>query len=543
MQDRPCILIIEDEPHYREFLARTLQNDYKTDISENGWQALAQLNRNTYDAILFDLRIPGISGKELVHRIRKTVDEETILIVITGFEQDWSPVEATDAHIFFYLKKGQFSPKELRKVLQNGILFRRERLEKKQFAEQIKKLNQELEKKVETRTQALFESETKYRNLFEQSLVGIYIQHKGKILLINNKLCEILGYTSQELKGRLLSDFITQAPSNEFSTIPKDLYDFSNPLEEVQLTTRKGVIRTAFHCTAPVYNQNIETIQGSILDITEWKDLEQIFLQHQKLESLGTLVSGIAHEFNNILAAMLPQAELIAQNADQDSTIQRPAQILLSMGEKATHLTRQLLNMSRKTTIEKRPVHVNTWIKDSIGFLSSTLEDSIQIQLDLDPLISHIEADPHQLDQLLLNLILNARDAMPEGGTIKISSLLYSSKSFQWNNENGKNQSSVEILVQDSGCGISSENVSKIFDPFFTTKETGKGTGLGLSVVYNLIKQIGGQIHVKSDVGRGSVFKILVPHLFIQKDHIENNGSSSKKSTPDSSGPLPEYTV
>ncbi len=542
MQDKPCILIIEDEPNYREFLVRTLQNDYVADISENGWEALAQISQYTYEAILFDLRVPGISGKELVHRIRKTVDEETILIVITGYDQDWSPVEATDAHIFFYLKKGQFSPKELRKVLQNGILFRRERLEKKQLTEQIKTLNQELEIKVQERTLALYESETKYRNLFEQSLVGIYIQHKGKIMLINNKLCEILGYTSNELKGRLLSDFITKTPLNGFSATQKNLFGFANPLEEIQLTTRKGEIRNAFHCTAPVHDQKIDTVQGSIFDITEWKDLEQIFLQHQKLESLGTLVSGIAHEFNNILAAMLPQAELIALNADQNSSIQRQAQILLSMGEKATHLTRQLLNMSRKTTTEKKPVHVNTWIKDSIVFFSSTLDSSIQIQFDPDPLISHIEADPQQLEQLMMNLILNACDAMSEGGTIKISTLLYSSKAFQWNNENGKKGSSVEILIQDSGCGIPTKNISKIFDPFFTTKETGQGTGLGLSVVYNLIKQIDGQIHVKSEVGRGSTFKILVPHISIPKDNTDKKDPSAEKDHPDSAEPFSEHT-
>jgi len=141
-----------------------------------------------------------------------------------------------------------------------------------------------------------------------------------------------------------------------------------------------------------------------------------------------------------------------------------------------------------------------------------------------------------------MNLILNARDAMSEGGTIKISTLLYSSKAFQWNNENGKKGSSVEILIQDSGCGIPTKNISKIFDPFFTTKETGQGTGLGLSVVYNLIKQIDGQIHVKSEVGRGSTFKILVPHISIPKDNTDKKDPSAEKDHPDSAEPFSEHT-
>jgi nitrogen-specific signal transduction histidine kinase/CheY-like chemotaxis protein len=258
--------------------------------------------------------------------------------------------------------------------------------------------------------------------------------------------------------------------------------------------------------------QGTEAVQGCVVDITDWKELEQHFLQHQKMESLGTLVSGIAHEFNNILAAMMPQTELLTRRAGETPAVERPAQIILSMAEKASRLTRQLLNMSRKPKMEKRPIDVNTWLREAANFLATSLESAEVIELDLDPLAGRIEGDPHQLDQLLLNLVLNARDAMGEGGTIRIATSFRPAGSCEEIPPGKRAKPFVEIAVEDGGCGIPPENLLKIFDPFFTTKETGKGTGLGLSVAYNLVQQHGGEIYVKSRVGDGSTFHILLPH-------------------------------
>jgi nitrogen-specific signal transduction histidine kinase/CheY-like chemotaxis protein len=257
--------------------------------------------------------------------------------------------------------------------------------------------------------------------------------------------------------------------------------------------------------------QGADAVQGCLLDITEWKELEQHFLQHQKMESLGTLVSGIAHEFNNILAAMMPQTELLTRRSEDMPSIERPAQILFSMAEKASRLTRQLLNMSRKPTMEKRPIDVNAWLREAASFLATSLQSNQTMQLDLDPLAGQIEGDPHQLDQLLLNLVLNARDAMPGGGTIRITTSSVAPGPRFPCPPGKRERSLVEITIEDEGCGIPPENLRRIFDPFFTTKETGKGTGLGLSVVYSLVKQHGGEIFVKRQEGKGTVFSILFP--------------------------------
>lgn len=512
MNPKPKILVVEDDAFYQEFLARTLGPEYDVDRAASGHEALNLISRRAYDAVLCDLRLPGIPGKELVRRIRETADEEIILIVITGFEKDWPPVEATDARVFFYLKKGEFSPRDLKKVVENGLLFRKSRLERRQFAEQLRALNEELEKKVSERTRALLESETKYRNLFEQSMVGVYIEQGGLIRLANRKLGRLLGTRVEDLIGKPLSEFLEpSAPEGFTIASAADEAAQIHGVEEVVMRTRSGERKVALHSSGPIRFQGSEAIQGCLLDITAWKDLERQFLQHQKMESLGTLVSGLAHEFNNILTAILPQAEILKMRAAEHPSIRKPVEILYTMTEKACGLTRQLLGMSRKNHVRKGPVDVNTRIHETLSFLSPTLGSSTQVQLDLDPRAGSIEGDPDQIDQVLMNLVLNARDAMPEGGTIRISTGLCTSTATEERHGEGREKAFVEILIEDTGQGIAPEHLSRIFDPFFTTKEPGRGTGLGLSVAYNVVKSHGGEIFAKSQPGKGTSFRILLP--------------------------------
>jgi PAS domain S-box-containing protein len=513
MTRKPRILIVEDDAFYREFLLRTLDRDYAADTAEDGLHALTRLSMESYDLILCDLRMPGISGKDLIHRIRQSTGADSVLVIITGFEKDWSPVDATDANVYAYLRKGKFGPKELRKVVQNGLLLHRESEQKKKYEERLLDFNQQLENKVVENSRALFESEEKYWNLFDQSLVGIYIQSQNRIRFSNEKLCEILGCTLSQLADRSMEDFLR--PVSRENTLPSRIRtgDGFRPFQEVVLTTLDGEERYALLSSGTILFEGATATQGCLLDITEWKELEQQLLQHRKMESLGTLISGITHEFNNILAAILPQAELLLLKAQEFPAIQRPAEIISTMAEKASRLTRQLLNMSRTAILEKKPVEINTWIREALSFLGPVLGPSIQAEIDLAPDTGWIEADPQHLDQLLMNLVLNARDAMPEGGRIRITTASRSSGPSGSRTRNPAGGTFVEIAVEDSGIGIPEENLSKVFDPFFTTKETGRGTGMGLSVVYNLVRQNGGEIRVTSKPDRGSLFRILFPRL------------------------------
>jgi PAS domain S-box-containing protein len=514
MGEKPRILIIEDDAFYREFLLRTLDRDYRIEVAEDGMQALTTLSlHHSHDVILCDLRMPGISGKELIQRIRQLADEDAVLIIVTGFEQDWSPVDATDAQVFSYLKKGQFGPKDLRKVIENGLAQRRRRQESRQQASRLQEVKKELEGKVAEGSRALSESEAKYRQLFEQSLVGIYIEQDNRVRLANDKLCEILGCRSKTLMRKSIRDFILPAQKGELHTLGSEEEGASGSMQEITLKNSKGAIRNVLHCAGAIRFQGASAVQGCMLDITDWKLMEQQLLQHQKMESLGTLIGGITHEFNNILAAILPQTELLIQRANQFPSIQRPAEILFTMASKASRLTRQLLNMSRRASLEKMPLEVNNWLRESLSLLATTIGPSVSLELDLHPEAGRIEADPQHLDQVLLNLVLNARDAMPKGGKVRISTSLCTAQTLARAGLRERGAGFVEITVEDFGCGIPAEQLGKIFDPFFTTKEAGKGTGLGLSVVYNLVKQHGGEILVTSKPGQGSTFRILFPCL------------------------------
>ena len=515
MAEKPLILIIEDDAFYREFLLRTLERDCRLEVAEDGMQALTTLSlRHGHDLILCDLRMPGFSGKELIQRIRQIAGEDTVLIIITGFEQDWSPIDATDAQVFAYLKKGQFGPRELKKVIENGLTQRRQRQQHQKRARELLDVKEKLETKVVEGSRALSESEAKYRQLFEQSLVGIYLEQDRRLRLANERLCEILGCPEPELLNKSIQDFILPAEEGGAASPPEAREKAPESLREITLKKENGEIRNALHCAGGVQFQGTTAVQGCILDITEWKTMEQALLQHQKMESLGTLISGFTHEFNNILGAILPQTELLVQRAKQVPSIQRPAEILFTMASKASRLTRQLLNMSRKVTLEKRPVEVNTWIRESLSLLATAAGPSIHLELDLDPEAGRIEADSHQLDQILMNLFFNARDAMPEGGTVRIATSVCTSQgAARTVLLDRAHRSFVEITVADSGCGIPAGDLSRIFDPFFTTKDAGKGTGLGLSVVYGLIRQHGGEILATSKPGQGATFRMLFPRL------------------------------
>ena len=512
MTARPRILIVEDDAFYREFLLRTLDRDYTVDAAEDGMQALTRLGIESYDLILCDLRMPGISGKELIQKIRQNTGTESVLVIITGFEQDWSPVDATDANVFAYLKKGKFGPKELRKVVQNGLLVHQETQRKKHFEKRLLDCNRTLEVKVVENSKALVEAEGKYSNLFEQSLIGVYIQAEGRIRFSNETLRRILGCPLDRIEDCRMEDFLRPVAREVALPSCERMGQDPGPFQEVVLTNLCGEERHALHSSGTVPFHGSTATQGCLLDITEWKMLEQQILQHRKMESLGTLISGITHEFNNILTAILPQAELLLR-AREDPAVRRPAEIIATMAEKAARLTRQLLKMSRTAGMERRPVEVNTWIRESLSVLGPVLGSSVRVEIDLEPNAGWIRADPQHLDQVLMNLVLNARDAIPEGGTIRIATASRTCHAGWGPCPQDTALPLTEIVVEDTGTGISEEHLPKIFDPFFTTKETGKGTGIGLSVVYNLVKQNEGEIHVTSPPDRGSRFRLSFPRM------------------------------
>ena len=362
-------------------------------------------------------------------------------------------------------------------------------------------------------------SEDKYRSIFENGMEGIFqTSFSGKMLNANPAMARILGYDSP---SELITD-ITNIMEQLYVN-PEDRNTLLSVLSEkdiisgfeVQMYRRDREVRWVSitarnvrnHKNRPIY------IEGFMTDITERKILEEQLIQSQKMEGLGLLAGGIAHDFNNILTPILGYTEMMILNTSGSSEkkqayLHEIQQAALS----ARELTNRLLAFSRKQIIELKTVDPGDIIKKFENILRRTIREDIGIRINITPGIHKINADTAQIEQILINLSINAQDAMPRGGTITIeASNLEIEKATSPDYAEIPEGSYVLIRVSDTGTGIDTRTMGHIFDPFFTTKEKGKGTGLGLSTVYGIVKQHNGYIHVSSEKKKGSSFMIFIP--------------------------------
>ena len=259
---------------------------------------------------------------------------------------------------------------------------------------------------------------------------------------------------------------------------------------------------------------NIVNYVGVQRDVTEELQLEQRYLQAQKMEAIGRLAGGVAHDFNNLLTAILGYADILRDRVDAKSEESADVGEIRRAAERAARLTRQLLAFSRKQIMQPQIVNLNAIVRDMERMLKPLIGDDIEIQTAFDSGLGTVRADPGQLEQVVMNLAVNARDAMPDGGRIMFSTrneaVNDSAKTLHAGVQNG---SYVVLTVSDTGTGISDEALPHLFEPFFTTKEEGKGTGLGLATVYGIVRQSGGYITLSSELGRGTSFEIFLPRL------------------------------
>lgn len=254
---------------------------------------------------------------------------------------------------------------------------------------------------------------------------------------------------------------------------------------------------------------------GLAEDVTENKRLAEQFRQAQKMEAIGRLAGGMAHDFNNLLTAILGYSELIVLDApDPDADVARNADEIRRAADRGSALTRQLLAYTRQQTLAPRVLNLNTVVADMDKMLRRLITAVISLELRLDPHLRRIAADPGQIEQVLMNLAVNACDAMPQGGTLTIAtSNTELDEAYAWAQSDVQPGAYALLEVSDTGSGMTEEVRAHLFEPFFTTKEVGKGTGLGLSTVYGIVKQSGGHIEVESAPGKGAKFKIYLPQV------------------------------
>jgi signal transduction histidine kinase/CheY-like chemotaxis protein len=256
-----------------------------------------------------------------------------------------------------------------------------------------------------------------------------------------------------------------------------------------------------------------DVVEGIFDDITDRRLLEEQFLQAQKMEAVGRLAGGVAHDFNNLLEVILGYADMLAE-VEKDPANQRKLDAITAAARRAAGLTGQLLAFSRRQVLEFKLLSLNSIVSDTNSMLRRLIGEDIRLRLRLQPNLAVAKADPAQIEQVIMNLAVNARDAMPNGGELLIET---ANVTVDENAASPGNipppGSYVMLAVSDTGVGMDSETQAHIFDPFFTTKPAGKGTGLGLATVYGIVKQSGGCIRVASELGRGARFEIFLPQV------------------------------
>ncbi len=367
----------------------------------------------------------------------------------------------------------------------------------------------------------------KLKTLSDNAPFGmVLIDKEGYFTYINRKFTELFGYELSDVPdGRTWCRKAYPDAEYRHTIISAWTEDFSDarPGERkprVFIVTCKDGMQKIMQLITSVL------ISGDYLmtceDITEMRRLESQLRQAQKMEAIGTLAGGIAHDFNNILTALMGYASLVQMKMDTSDPLRSYMDEVLSASEKAVDLTQSLLAFSRQQSVTLVPLNINNTIKEVEKLLRRLLTEDIEFHTSLAEADMIVMADKSQMDQILFNLVTNARDAMPKGGTLTIETAIATIDStFIKVNGFGEQGQYVRISLTDTGIGMDEITRSKIFDPFFTTKEVGKGTGLGLATVYGIIKQNNGYITVESTLNQGTTFHVYLPHVKMKVNEKE----------------------
>ncbi len=379
------------------------------------------------------------------------------------------------------------------------------------------------------------DSEEKYRNLVEQSQQGIVVLADRQIVFANSAFAGILGFTVPELMamdpGAMRAIIHADDQEAELFRITAIQSGSEGPTtQEFRIIRKDGAVRWVRVLASAVDFGGRLAAQGIFLDIDDSKWLEQRIVQAHKMEAVGRLAGGVAHDFNNLLTAILGYGRALVRKMDPDDPLHENAREICYAADRAATLTRQLLAFSREQKMKPKLFDINGVVHNMEKMLTSLIGPNIQVNIRLSLGLGLVKADPGQLDQVLMNLVLNARDAMIGGGTLTIeTSRVELDAEALSDNPDARPGAYVLLAVRDTGSGLDQKQQRHIFEPFFSTKGLGEGTGLGLSVVYGIVRQHGGVITVESEKERGSCFCVFLP---LGNDRPDNGVREARPSLP-----------
>lgn len=348
-----------------------------------------------------------------------------------------------------------------------------------------------------------------FTQLFEESPEAIVLlDEEDRVLRVNREFSEMFGYEPDEALGRPINELVVPPQlHDEASTLSGRITSGDGVSVEAVRQRKDGSMIHVSILGTPIEVQDGRHIYGIYRDITERKELENQLLQSQKLEAVGRLAGGVAHDFNNLMTAVLGHARLLRDDLPEYDPRQDDLAEIERSAERAAELTDQLLTFSRKDDRPVKPLAINDAVTSMGKLLGRLIGEDVETEIDLTPELPAIEGDPVRIEQVIMNLAVNSRDAMPAGGRLTIRTGLVEPGDLDA--PAGASQRLVMLSVADTGTGMSAEERARMFEPFYTTKAAGKGTGLGLATVYGIVEGMGGRIEVVSEPGSGTAIRLF----------------------------------
>lgn len=532
---KPKILIADDSVVDTRILNEGLQEDYTVYAATSGAMALKRVTDNTPDLILLDVVMPGMDGHEVCRKLKEDDSTKDIpIIFITSRDEEWDETKGFNLGAVDYITK-PFKLGIIRARIESALRLQQEIKIRKQLAEELKEFNENLELKVQQQVALLREADEREKATNE--LLGLILENildplfitdnSGYFKYIADNAPLILGFSREELEGKgNISEVVRNAfsmieslkNSDELHNVETTILHNSGEEHSYLITVRKVAIQAG-------------TLLWTCRNIDERKKLENRLRQAYKMEAIGALAGGVAHDFNNILTAIVGYAEISIGNVEPESSVTTYLNNILEGCRRAGDLVKQILLFSRESEQEHKPVQIKSPVKEALRLMRASIPASINIKQNIQAK-GVVLADPTQIHQLVMNLCANAEHAMrSKGGTLTVSLLddiiTHNHKKQYPNLPFGDY---VKMTITDTGHGIPTQLIDRIFDPFFTTKDKGEGTGMGLSVVHGIILNHRGSIHVNSELGKGTNFEIFFPSL--QKSALpseESKGLTDEK--------------
>jgi PAS domain S-box-containing protein len=504
------ILLVDDNPGDRLLAAREVRRELpEARIVEVGDRQgfFAALEAGEFDAVVTDYSLGWSDGIAILHEVKRR-NPGWPVILLTGAMSDEFAAEAMKAGLNDYVLKDPSRIVRLPGAVRSAIEFSRQQRAAREAEE------------------ALRQSERYFRALIEYgSDVILVLDPSGTIRYGSPSIERVLGHPSKELTGRNAIEFIhpddVERATETNERIVKGAHGATVPISEIRFRHRDGSWRILEGLGVNVLDDPaVSGIVTTAHDITERRRTEEQlrrsqeqFLQSQKMEAVGRLAGGVAHDFNNLLTGITCFNDLALSSLREGDPLRRHGEEIRKAVARASSLTRQLLAFSRRQVLQPEIVNLNDVVHDMQTMLRRLIGEDLELAIHTDPALGHVRADPGQIEQVLMNLVVNARDAIPHGGTISIETTNVEVDEKAARTDPLPARSYVRLAVTDSGCGMDEQVKAHLFEPFFTTKEPGKGTGLGLPTVYGIVRQSEGYIMVQSEPNRGSTFKVYLPRV------------------------------